>query len=107
MSWPIGGNVSAGGRVELLAMTFACSAVQIFVAAAKAAGPNLTQQTWEKGLESVTTIATAAAPIGSFGPGKPDAQDSFQLEKSDPTWKPTTSSKAEFIPIGQPITLAS
>jgi ABC-type branched-subunit amino acid transport system substrate-binding protein len=85
------------------AMGAACGTMQIFVAAAKAAGPNLTQETWEKGLESLGTISKPPAPVMSFGPGKPDGQDSFQLVKHDPNWKPD-SSEPQFIPIGEAIT---
>jgi hypothetical protein len=86
------------------AMGAACTAMQIFVAAAKAAGPNLTPATWQKGLESIGKIETSGAPVASFGPNKPDGQDSFQLVKHDPKWEPG-SSEQEFIPIGEPITL--
>jgi hypothetical protein len=88
------------------AMTTACTALQVFDAAADAAGPNLTAQTWAKGVESLGTIAMPAMPVGSFGPNKPDAQDKFQLERHDPTWTPT-STKPEFIPVGAPITLSN
>ena len=73
--------------------------------AAKSAGKNLNAQTWQKGLDSIGKIELANTPIASFGPNKPDGQDSFQLLKHDPTWT-TTSSKPEFISIGQPISLS-
>jgi ABC-type branched-subunit amino acid transport system substrate-binding protein len=88
------------------AMTGACSALQIFVAAAEAAGENLNQDTWQKGLESIGEVALPAAPIASFGPDKPDAQDSFQLMQHDPNWEPSGTTE-EFIPLGDPITLRS
>jgi ABC-type branched-subunit amino acid transport system substrate-binding protein len=95
-----------GKSTGLAGMLQACTALQIFVTAAKAAGPNLTTATWEKALEGIGSIALPLAPTASFGANKPDGQDSFVLEKHDPTWKPNTD-KNEFIPIGTPITLSS
>ena len=99
-------EAAAGKSSGFAAMTQACSALAVFVAAATAAGTNLTPATWAKGLGSIGKIALPLAPIGSFGPNKPDAQDSFQLMKQDPTWT-SKSSKQEFIALGQPITLNS
>jgi hypothetical protein len=87
-----------------VAMQIACTTLQIFVAGAKAAGPNLTNETFRQGVESIGEIALANTPTASFGPGKPDGQDSFQLTKWDTTWK-TGSDKDQFLPIGSPITL--
>jgi ABC-type branched-subunit amino acid transport system substrate-binding protein len=84
-------------------MEYACSALQIFIAAAKAAGPSLTNVTWLHGLESIGKIAIPNAPIASFGPNKADANDNFQLEQFNRAWTPG-SPVAEFIPIGQPVT---
>ena len=86
------------------AMTTACAALQIFAAAANAAGPNLTPATWLKGLESLGPIVLPTAPVSSFGPNKPDAQDSFQLEKFNPAWV-SGSSAPQFFPTGAPIKL--
>jgi ABC-type branched-subunit amino acid transport system substrate-binding protein len=97
---------AAGKSSGAAGMMFACSALQIFVEAAKRAGPNLTNETWAKGLEAIGKIAEPLAPIASFGPNKYDGQDSFVMVKHDPTWKPG-STKPEFIAIGQPIILTS
>lgn len=86
------------------AMQAACSTMQIFVDGAKAAGKDLNQQTWLKGVESIGRFSSPVAPVASFGPGKLDAQDTFQLEQHDPRWKPN-SNIDEFIPIGAPLTL--
>jgi len=45
-----------------------------------------------------------AAPVASFGPGKPDGQDKFQLVRFDPTWQ-AGQGKEQFVAIGEPITL--
>jgi hypothetical protein len=87
-------------------MATACTDLQIFVAAAEAAGKNLNQQTWQKGLESIGNIALPVAPIASFGPDKPDGQDSFQLMQHDPNWKPGGTTP-EFVPLGEQITMRS
>jgi hypothetical protein len=86
------------------AMLAACTSLEMFIAGAKAAGANLTPQTWATGLESVGKMALPYRAIASFGPNKPDGQDSFILEQHDPKWTPTATT-SEFIPIGQPITL--
>jgi ABC-type branched-subunit amino acid transport system substrate-binding protein len=88
------------------AMQTACSALQLFVAAAKAAGPNLTYQSFQQGLSSLGTIVLPIAPVASFRPNKPDGQDSFQLMQLNPAWKPG-SSVAQLLPLGAPTTLTS
>jgi hypothetical protein len=94
----------AGKSSGNVAMQIACTTLQIFVAGAKAAGPNLTNATLEKGIESLGKIDLANGTVGSFGPGKLDAQDTFQLEKFDPTWK-QGQGKPQFIPIGESVVL--
>jgi hypothetical protein len=94
----------AGKSTGFAGMSSTCSALQIFVAAAKAAGPNLTYATWQKALEGLGKMELPAAPEASFGPGKPDGQDSFQLMKFNPAWKPNTPI-AQLLPLGEPITL--
>jgi ABC-type branched-subunit amino acid transport system substrate-binding protein len=86
------------------AMSIACTTLQIFVAAAKAAGPNLTNETFQTGLESIGAIELANTPAASFGPGKPDGQDSFQLVQFDADWK-AGEGKEQFIAVGEPVTL--
>jgi ABC-type branched-subunit amino acid transport system substrate-binding protein len=94
----------AGKSSGNVAMQIACTNLQIFVEGAKAAGTNLTNDTLKSGIESLGKIDLANGTVGSFGPGKLDAQDSFQLAKFDATWK-QGQGKPQFIPIGQPVTL--
>ena len=89
-----------------VAMQIACTTLQIFVAAAKAAGPNLNDATLEKGIESIGKMDFANGTTGSFGPGKLDGQDTFQLAKIDPNWK-QGEGKQQFIPVGPVITMTS
>ena len=98
------GGAEAGQVLRLPGHDHHCAALQMFVAGANAAGADLTPEKWLKGLESVGKIELAAAPESSFGPGKPDGQDSFQLVKFNPAWTPT-SGVQQFIPVGAPITL--
>ncbi len=84
----------------------ACAALDIFVAAAKAAGPDLTYATWQKAVESLHSIDLPTTPAASFGPNKPDAQDSFQLAQYNPAWKPATNAP-QTLPLGQAITMTS
>ena len=80
------------------------AAPQIFVGAAAKAGANLTPETWAKGLESLGPIELATTRASSFGPGKPDAQDSFQLMQFNPKWKANEGIQ-QFLPVGDPVTL--
>jgi len=86
-------------------MTTTCSALQMFVTAAKAAGTNLNYDTWMNALEGLGTLAMPAPPIASFAPNKPDGQDSFQLMKMNPAWQPNSTGIAELLPVGSQITL--
>jgi hypothetical protein len=84
-------------------MMTACTALKIFVDAADAAGKNLTYDTWLKGLESLGKIDLPTSPVSSFGPDKPDAQDSFQLAQFNTAWTPG-SSELLLLPLGDGIT---
>ncbi|HWS48403.1 MAG TPA: ABC transporter substrate-binding protein [Acidimicrobiia bacterium] len=88
----------AGKSSGDVAMQIACSNLQVFVLGATAAGANLDNATFEKGIESLGRVPS----IGSFGPNKLDAQDTFQLLKFDPTWK-QGQGKPQLLPIGQPV----
>jgi ABC-type branched-subunit amino acid transport system substrate-binding protein len=103
---PISEEQKEGKSSGAVAMATACTALQMFVAAAKAAGPNLTPQTWQKALESLGTMQLPFAPIASFAPGKPDGQNSFELEKINPDWK-QGSSEPQLLPVGQQLILNS
>jgi hypothetical protein len=92
-----------GKSTGFVGMEEACTSLQIFVAAAKAAGADLTNETWAKGLASLGTVELPVANPGSFGPNKPDAQDRFQLMKFNPEFKSGTTIP-QFIAIGDPIT---
>jgi branched-chain amino acid transport system substrate-binding protein len=94
----------AGDSSGFVAMLLACTTMQVFVAAAEAAGPNLTHDTFREGLESIGEIDLVTSPAASFGPGKYDAANSFQLFKLDPTWE-EGQGKKQLIPLGEPITL--
>jgi hypothetical protein len=85
------------------AMSTICSELQMFIAGAKAAGANLTADSWLKGLEGVGKIELAAAPAASFAPNKPDGQDSFQLMQYNKAYVPGGSGVQQLLPVGQPI----
>lgn len=93
-----------GKSSGFVAMAIACTTLQIFVAAAKAAGPNLTNETWQRGLESLGRIQLANTLDASFGPGKHDAQDAFQLQRFDPAWK-AGQGKQQLVAVGAPVRL--
>ncbi len=58
----------------------ACNVLEVFVRAAEAAGPDLTNESWVAGLESLgDSISLFGQTFSSFGPGKYDAQDGFRL----------------------------
>lgn len=94
-----------GKSSSFTAMATACTALRIFVDAATAAGPDLTPATWQRGLESLGTIPVASGTAASFGPNKPDGQDSFQLQRFNPVWK-SGSGAQQLLALGEPFTLA-
>ena len=57
----------------------ACTSLRLFVAAAEAAGPDLTNDSFRAGLESLGPIALPGKAHASTGPGKWDADDGFRL----------------------------
>ncbi|HZR12313.1 MAG TPA: ABC transporter substrate-binding protein [Acidimicrobiia bacterium] len=94
----------SGKSSGFVAMEEACTSLTLFVDAAKAAGKDLNNETFAKGVESLGAVDLPAAPKSSFGPNKFDGQDQFQLFRIDPTWK-QGSGKDQLIAIGSPITL--
>jgi ABC-type branched-subunit amino acid transport system substrate-binding protein len=70
----------------------ACDTMQIFVAAARAAGPTLDQSSFIAGIQRLGYIDTAAWGGGSFGPGKLDLNDRTRIlrfQADCKCWKPT------------------
>jgi hypothetical protein len=66
--------------------------MQIFVAAARAAGPTLDQSSFIAGIQRLGYIDTAAWGGGSFGPGKLDLNDRTRIlrfQADCKCWKPT------------------
>jgi hypothetical protein len=61
-----------------------CSSLAVFVAAAKAAGPELTNESFRAGAESLGAIQLPGQAFSSFGPGKFDGEDGFRLVEFDP-----------------------
>ncbi len=57
----------------------ACNQIATLVAGAAAAGPDLTNDSWIEGIQSVGEIDLYAIPFASFGPDKFDAEDGFRL----------------------------
>ena len=93
---------SSGGA----GMTDACALLQVFVAAARAAGPNLTNDTLRKGAESLGRLDVPGIGTATFRPGKLDGQNSFQLIRLNKDWT-TTSTVQEFTPVGGTISINS
>ncbi len=94
----------AGASTGSVAMSIACTAFQIFVEAATAAGPNLTNESFAEAVSGIGDIELANGPGSSFGPDKPDAQDTFQLVTFDPEWV-EGSGEEQFVAIGDPISV--
>ncbi len=99
---PAGEN-KKGKSTGFVALTNSCGILDVFVAAAKAAGPTLNNTTFAKGLTSVRTIDLPRGK-GSFGPGKSDAQDVFTLFKINPNYEPG-GSETTFVPASKSFTL--
>ncbi len=64
-------------------VTFACSALDLFVQVAAAAGPNLTNETFQAAIDGFGTIELPNQAFASLGPDKYDAQDGVVLLKFD------------------------
>lgn len=62
----------------------ACTSLHVFVEAAVAAGADLTNESFQAGLESLGSIALPGKAFASFGPGKWDGDDGFRLVVFDP-----------------------
>jgi ABC-type branched-subunit amino acid transport system substrate-binding protein len=86
------------------AMGVLCSTMQIFEQAAKAAGPVLNDATFREGIESLGELEVAAAPQSSFGPGKYDGQDSFQLMAYNTSYT-REGDEPMLVPTGKPIVM--
>ena len=61
----------------------ACETLTVFEAAAVAAGPELTNDSFRAGLESLGSLAIPGKVLASFGPGKWDGEDGFRLYEFD------------------------
>ncbi len=75
-----------GKSTGLAALTATCTTLQIFVAAAEAAGDVLNNDTFRKGIESLGEIELAGSPDASFGPGKYDGQNALAMYTYDPSY---------------------
>ena len=60
-----------------------CARLRLFEMIAVAAGPELTQETFVAGAESLGKIQLPQIPFSSLGPGKLDASDSLRLGRFD------------------------
>ncbi len=73
-----------------------CAAFQLFVAAATAAGPDLTAESLLRAAEQLGTIQLAGFANASLGPDKHSAGDSMRIYEWDPTAQ-------DLLPVGGPI----
>lgn len=69
---------------SLKGVGYYCSAFDVFVQAADAAGDDLTQETWLAGAESLGDLVLPAIPYGSLGPSKHDVGDAVGIYTFDP-----------------------
>jgi hypothetical protein len=90
-----------GGMVD------ACSLLQLFIAAATAAGPNLTNATLAKGAASIGRIDLPSTGTATFRRGKLDGQDTFQLIELNKAWTLSSSTVQQYARVGDPVTLTS
>lgn len=64
---------------------YGCRLIHLFVDIAEAAGPDLTQESFVTGAESLTDFSFPGSPNASFGPDKLFADDMFALSAYDST----------------------
>ncbi|MBX3286958.1 MAG: hypothetical protein KF703_16545, partial [Actinobacteria bacterium] len=99
---PFEEEIRADDATGQAGMGVMCSTMQIFEQAAKAAGPVLNDATLRRGIESLGELEVAAVPQSSFGPGKYDGQDSFQLMAYNPDYT-REGDEQMLVPTGDPI----
>lgn len=72
----------------------ACTNLAVFEAAAVAAGPDLTNDSFREGLEGLGSVDIPGKVFASFGPGKWDGEDGFRLYVYDSS----VGAAGEFVP---------
>jgi hypothetical protein len=74
---------------QLNQLLSACAALEVARQAIVNAGPNLTQETFLRGLYQIRNMETSECPTSSFGPGKYSGQDSFAMAQfKKARWQP-------------------
>ena len=97
-----------GEDSPFIALNNACTALQLFQAAAEAAGDTLNQDTFGEGVESLSEIQLAATGPSSFGPEKYDGQNEFYIYGYNPEYEGRASgTSAVVLRRDEPIELGS
>jgi hypothetical protein len=100
------GEDKLGESTGAAALTQACTTLQIFVAAAEAAGKVLNNDTFRKGIESLGDMDLASFNGASFGPGKYDGLNTLSMYTYDPSYV-EGSGDPPFIEEGDPVELST
>jgi len=78
-----------------------CRDLDLFIQAATAAGVDLTNDTFQAGLDTLTDTSFAQIPFASFGPGKYNGNDTLRLVEFDAD----ADEDGEVLPLGEPVDL--
>jgi Periplasmic binding protein len=98
-------EAAQGESTGFPALTIACSSLDLFRAAAEAAGDELNQSSFREGVESVGEISLARAPVASYGRDKYDGVDELRLFRFNPAYEPDGPEPVG-LPVGDPIPLS-
>ncbi|MXZ86842.1 MAG: hypothetical protein F4Z02_14465 [Acidimicrobiia bacterium] len=79
----------------------ACRDLSLFVQIATAAGPNLTNDSFQAGLDSLSQASLPEIPFLSFGPGKYNGNDTLRLVQFDGD----ADEDGELVGLGDPVDL--
>ena len=79
----------------------ACRDLSMFVQIATAAGPNLTNDSFQAGLDSLSQASLPEIPFLSFGPGKYNGNDTLRLVQFDGD----ADEDGELVGLGDPVDL--
>ena len=82
-------------------IVLACRDLSLFIQIASAAGPELTNASFQAGLESLTQASLPEIPFLSFGPGKYNGNDTLRLVQFDGD----ADEDGEIVGLGDPVDL--
>ena len=99
-------EAARGETTGFVALTIACSSLDLFKAAAEGAGDELNQDSFREGIESIGDISLARAPVASYGSDKYDGVDELRLYRFNPAYEPDGPEPVG-LPVGDPVSVGT